>query len=219
MTFGLAAAGIISKRDAMIANSVLNIVIGIILLFTPAIVVGAGMIGAGVGGLLLGGMFELYGDSFELGWTIGTILGSIIGSKLGEAAVKYVLPALSKTLSTTDDAINAVDDVARAADDGLGNLNWNGRESHVKLHEMANPNKKVHGVFNGNSYSMTNQAWSARAGVSPVPDPRGINSIYRIPHLNAGVGGGMLQNGVQLNYISIVVKPNTNILITAFPSL
>jgi RHS repeat-associated protein len=70
---------VIDSKTALIIQSVVNIIVGIILLFTPAAPLGAGMIGAGIGGIVGGLISEAVGGRFETGWVIGSIIGGILG--------------------------------------------------------------------------------------------------------------------------------------------
>ncbi len=106
------------------------------------------------------------------------------------------------------------------------NLDWiaivskNGetRVDHILRHTIPNANRKCHGVFNGNPFTMVNIAWAHRQLISPSSDGMG-GTIYNIPYKNAGYESGYINTGATLNYITIVTRENSLDLITAFPSL
>lgn len=106
------------------------------------------------------------------------------------------------------------------------NLDWiaivskNGetRVDHILRHTIPNANRKSHGVFHGNPFTMVNIAWAHRQLISPSSDGMG-GTIYNIPYKNAGYESGYINTGATLNYITIVTRENSLDLITAFPSL
>jgi hypothetical protein len=77
----MSAAGV-NGKVASIISSVLNIVAGVALCFTPFAAIGASMIGGGIGGIAGGYISEALGGSFETGAMIGGIVGSIIGGQI-----------------------------------------------------------------------------------------------------------------------------------------
>ncbi|MCL2593356.1 MAG: hypothetical protein FWD82_08350, partial [Defluviitaleaceae bacterium] len=97
--------------------------------------------------------------------------------------------------------------------DGLGKLDYysivnrKGENAwdHVMTHEKptTNPNKKMHTVFRKHPIRATNAAWKKRSMIPPA------NGEYVIPTIGAGTLGE--------NAIKIVVIPNTNKLVTAYP--
>lgn len=92
------------------------------------------------------------------------------------------------------------------------------RTEHIFRHTIPNSNRKSHGVFNGNPTDMVNVAWKQRHSINPISDGMG-GSIYNIPYKDAGYESGYINTGIKLDYITIITKENSNILITAFPSL
>ncbi len=80
----MTAAGVEGKT-ASIISSVLNIITGIALCFTPFAGLGASMIGSGAGGIVGGFISEAFGGSFEIGAMVGSIVGGIIGGKVHDA--------------------------------------------------------------------------------------------------------------------------------------
>ena len=65
---------------------------------------------------------------------------------------------------------------------------------------------------------MVNTAWKQRHFVNPISDGMG-DSIYNIPYKDAGYESGYINTGVKLDYITIITKGKSTVLITAFPSL
>lgn len=92
------------------------------------------------------------------------------------------------------------------------------RTEHIIRHTIPNSNRKSHGVFNGNPIDMVNTAWKQRHSVNPISDGMG-GSIYNIPYKDAGYESGYINTGVKLDYITIITKEKSAVLITAFPSL
>ena len=92
------------------------------------------------------------------------------------------------------------------------------RTEHIIRHTIPNSNRKSHGVFNGNPIDMVNNAWKQRHSVNPISDGMG-GSIYNIHYKNAGYESGYINTGVKLDYITIITKDKSTVLITAFPSL
>ncbi|OOL36198.1 RHS repeat-associated core domain-containing protein [Pseudomonas sp. FSL W5-0299] len=112
-----------------------------------------------------------------------------------------------------------------------GDLDWNGvdkkgltRADHVRRHGADDPTRPVpHGVFTEEPIKATENAWAIakRDGITPyVEQPGNGNWIYDVPYPNAGFKGGLpgaADGHPVLNSIRIVVKPNTNNVVTAFP--
>jgi RHS repeat-associated protein len=112
-----------------------------------------------------------------------------------------------------------------------GDLDWNGvdknglsRADHVERHGVDDPTRNVpHGVFAEKPISATENAWAIakRDGIAPyVEQPGNGNWIYDVPYPNAGFKGGKpgaTDGHPVLNSIRIVVKANTNNIVTAFP--
>nr|WP_236124192.1 hypothetical protein [Pseudomonas cichorii] len=112
-----------------------------------------------------------------------------------------------------------------------GNLDWSGvdpkgktRADHVRLHGVDDPARQVtHGVFAEEPISATEQAWAIAKhdGIKPhIETPGNGNWIYDVPYPDAGIQGGKpgaAAGNPILNSIRIVVKPNINKIVTAFP--
>ncbi|UXM96196.1 RHS domain-containing protein [Bartonella sp. HY329] len=111
-----------------------------------------------------------------------------------------------------------------------GNLDWSGvdkhgvsRKDHVIAHETDIPTKDIQGVFSNNAITQVEDAWAIakQQGIIPTLDKYG-NWKYTIPAPGAGIMGGVegakLGNPI-LNNVTIITKPGTNHVITAFPSL
>lgn len=89
------------------------------------------------------------------------------------------------------------------------------REEHVRLHNVDNKTKPLHGVFNGDGVAITNDAWAKAQSLGLKPDAQGT---LVVPFPNAGISGGANGNGSTLNNVTIHVVPNTNNIITSYPS-
>jgi RHS repeat-associated protein len=96
--------------------------------------------------------------------------------------------------------------------------------SHVMRHDIDVPGRPgAHGVFSETSLDQVEKAWDvAKAqGIKPYTIPGGNgNWIYDIPYPNAGLQGGQVGAAAGnpiLNNVRIVVAPNTNQVVTAFP--
>lgn len=68
------------------------------------------------------------------------------------------------------------------------------RVEHVNKHGVEMPNKKRHGVFNGDPIEMTRQAWKLHESAVPIDDGTG-RIVYIIPYKNAGYESGYLNTG------------------------
>ena len=91
------------------------------------------------------------------------------------------------------------------------------RTEHINRHCIEMPERKRHGVFNGDPVEMTEYAWRHRGLAEPVDDGTGCE-IYQIPYKNAGYESGYLNTGEELDFITIIVVKGTCNIITAFPS-
>ena len=112
-----------------------------------------------------------------------------------------------------------------------GNLDWSGtdphglsRADHVRRHGADDPSRQVpHGVFADEPIKATEDAWGVakRDGIQPYTEtPGNGNWIYDVPYPDAGIQGGApgaAAGNPILNMIRIVVKPNSNQVVTAFP--
>lgn len=88
------------------------------------------------------------------------------------------------------------------------------------IHDI--PNKAVQSVFSNNAITQVEDAWiiAKQQGIIPTLDKYG-NWMYTIPAPGAGLMGGV--KGAKLGYpilnnVTIVTKPGTNHVVTAFPS-
>lgn len=106
---------------------------------------------------------------------------------------------------------------------GTGNLDWSikskigeTRIEHVNKHSKNDLQKKHHGVFYGNPIDVVNKAWAKKGKMNPIT--QGNVQLYHIPYPNAGYAGGYAGQGQNLNYVTIVIKKDTNKIITAYPS-
>ncbi len=110
-------------------------------------------------------------------------------------------------------------------------INWNAvvpnkgkykgetRTDHIKRHNSDDLSKPDHGVFNGDGVDLTNKAWEEAKRLNLSPD---ANGTLVVPFNNAGRAGGSnaVGNPEQLlNNITIQMIPNTNQIITAYPSI
>lgn len=108
--------------------------------------------------------------------------------------------------------------------DGLGELDWTNTNrkgitalEHVQKHGTPNYQREMHGVCRGDVKTVIEDAWANRANAKIVSDGMG-GTIYNIPYQNAGYNTGFVNFGQQMDYVTIVVKENTSIVWTAFPS-
>ena len=91
-------------------------------------------------------------------------------------------------------------------------------EEHVRLHAMNDTSKPLHGVFNGDPISTTNDAWARVQANGVQPLSRGARDVYTVP-MDRVVGweGGSAGSGSPLTNVVIVVERNTTQVVTAFP--
>ncbi len=89
------------------------------------------------------------------------------------------------------------------------------RIQHVRLHEVNDLSKPLHGVFNGDSETIVNNAWK-NSSKAKVKIKSGTTE-YIIPYKNAGWQGGSQGSGKALNHVMIVVEKNSNNIISAYP--
>ncbi|MCC6074180.1 hypothetical protein ACFPTX_17030 [Pseudomonas sp. GCM10022188] len=92
------------------------------------------------------------------------------------------------------------------------------------MHGLDDPTRAVpHGVFTEDPIIATEKAWeiAKSKGVKPhVESPGNRNWVYDIPYAGAGILGerpGAAAGNPVLNLIMIVVKPDSNRIVTAFP--
>jgi RHS repeat-associated protein len=89
------------------------------------------------------------------------------------------------------------------------------RIQHVRKHNTNNINKPQHGVFEGDGFKITNQAWSQKGNIKP--NSAGGVDVYDIPYKNAGWAGGSMGSGATLNTVRVITVHGTTDLITAYP--
>ena len=89
------------------------------------------------------------------------------------------------------------------------------RTDHIRRHNVDDKGKDLHGIFNGDGVDITNKAWDEAQRLGLKPDETGK---LVVPYKNAGKSGGKNGTGETLNNVTIFVVPNTNQIITAFPS-
>jgi len=90
------------------------------------------------------------------------------------------------------------------------------RIDHVRLHNVDNPSKPQHGVFYGDGYELANEAWekAQKIGISPNND-----GVLKVPmdKIVGRAGGKAAETGELFYSLEIIVVPNTNKLIAAYP--
>jgi hypothetical protein len=91
------------------------------------------------------------------------------------------------------------------------------RPAHVGLHGSNNLQKPIHGVFYGDPVAVTNEAWTIaqQQGIRPIT-ANGVD-IYVVPRPNSGWAGGYTGQGQNINTVTIITRPGTNQIITAYP--
>lgn len=92
------------------------------------------------------------------------------------------------------------------------------RPDHVAgQHGDLNLQKPAQGVFYGDPYAVTNDAWGIvqSQGIKPVT----VNGVdmYVVPRPNSGYGGGYSGQRQNLDTMTIITLPGTNRVITAYP--
>ncbi|NAT24519.1 RHS repeat domain-containing protein, partial [Pseudomonas syringae] len=91
------------------------------------------------------------------------------------------------------------------------------REDHVRLHNVDNPAKPQHGVFNGDGVDLTNEAWGKAQANGITPDADGTLKVP-MGKIVGRSGGGEAHLGKLFYNLEIKLVPGTNKIITAFPS-
>ncbi len=91
------------------------------------------------------------------------------------------------------------------------------REDHVRLHNIDNPAKPQHGVFNGDGVDLTNEAWQKAQANGMKPDADGTLKVP-MGKIVGRSGGGEAHLGKLFYNLEIKLVPGTNKIITAFPS-
>ena len=157
----------------------------------------------------------------------------LAGSALGEAAssaqpdtqlITEATETLEPSAASRYDAKTEAD-LATEGAGAAGKLDWDSvvskkgetRLDHINRHSTPNSSRATHGVFNGDSQNVVNQAWNNRGRVDPIKDGMG-GEIYNIPMKNAGYESGYNNTGVAMDYVTIIVKEGTSEVIAAFPS-
>jgi hypothetical protein len=90
------------------------------------------------------------------------------------------------------------------------------RQVHVGAHAANNLQKPLHGVFYGDPVAVTNDAWAIaqQQGITPIR-VYGLD-FYIVPRPNSGWAGGLAGQGQNLNGVTIITRPGTNQIITAY---
>jgi RHS repeat-associated protein len=91
------------------------------------------------------------------------------------------------------------------------------RTDHVRLHNLDIPTKPAHGVFYGDGVDLTNEAWFRAQQLGLKADTTGT---LRVPMGRiVGRAGGQAADSGELFYtVEIKVVPNSNKLITSYPT-
>jgi len=98
------------------------------------------------------------------------------------------------------------------------------RKDHVRKHGVDDPERTVaHGVFNGDPIITTQQAWRRAVENNMKPFQYGAQGrwIYDIPMPSAGkqLGNPLLPGyGNSTSHVRIIVEPNTNRIVTSYPT-
>ena len=93
-------------------------------------------------------------------------------------------------------------------------FNYNNRVIHIKKHEKNNLSKDIHGVFNYDAEMLLDYAMKNKK----EKITRYTEDIYQIPYKNCGYQGGKYGDGHSYDYITLVLFPETENIITMFPS-
>ena len=104
-----------------------------------------------------------------------------------------------------------------------GKYKGQSRTEHVRLHNVDNLAKPQHGVWVGDGVDLTNEAWARAETLGLKPDTAGNLTVpmgKTVGHLGGqeGVAARAAGQPTQLTSITIIVRPGTAHLITAFPS-
>lgn len=158
----------------------------------------------------IGGVTGLIGEGIGLGVT-RAVSGLLAGSRATASAAAAARFSVAADGTVTD---------LRTLDWSLVTGNGETRLAHVRRHGADLPNRRVHGIFDGDPESLTNEAWSIaqRRGIRPTRE--GDVDVYRVP-MGRSVGHAGGQAGPELadvphDTVLIVVKDG-NLLITAYP--
>lgn len=137
----MSAAGVDGKLATIIA-SVLNIVTGVALMFTPFAAIGASMIGSGVGAIAGGYISEALGFSFEAGAMIGGIVGGIVGGQIYKAASAVSLASKASTANNATAKTGAGVKPATAASKPTAGAAQSAKAGQ-KHHYLTNKHRKI----------------------------------------------------------------------------
>ena len=90
---------------------------------------------------------------------------------------------------------------------------------HVKLnHGQLKLDKEVQSVFYGDPIKVTEEAWVIVQKQKISPIRVGNTDVYVVSRFNAGYTGGTGAQRINLDYVTIATKQDSNKIITAFPS-
>ncbi|HXO42200.1 MAG TPA: RHS repeat-associated core domain-containing protein, partial [Thermoanaerobaculia bacterium] len=92
------------------------------------------------------------------------------------------------------------------------------RADHVRRHEVDNPNKPAHGVFLGDGVGLTNEAWARAQQLGLKPSAQGVLTVPMGRQVGWAGGQEGSEAAVPLSNVTIIVKPGTNQIITAYPT-
>ncbi len=130
--------------------------------------------------------------------------GPVVGSAVSEASPKVPAPS--------GEALDWKSVVPLK-----GKYKGQAREDHVRLHNIDNPAKPQHGVFNGDGVDLTNEAWQKAQANGMKPDADGTLKVP-MGKIVGRSGGGEAHLGKLFYNLEIKLVPGTNKIITAFPS-
>ena len=82
-----------------------------------------------------------------------------------------------------------------------------------------NPNKPAHGMFFDDGVTVTNEAWARAQKMGLKPDASGKLTVPMDRQVGWLGGKAGAEASVPLNSVTIIVKPGTNQIITAYPDV
>jgi len=91
------------------------------------------------------------------------------------------------------------------------------RTDHVRLHNVDNPAKPAHGVFYGDGVDLTNQAWLRAQQLGLKADAAGTLKVP-MGRIVGRAGGQTADTGELFYSVEIKLVPNSNKLITSYPT-
>lgn len=157
------------------------------------------------------------------------LYGEKITSEVIERSAPYVLRYLEKKFGkkVVQGGEKAIEEVVEEASKNTG-LDWDAivpekgpykgqsRPDHVRLHNVNNPNKAAHGVFFDDGVTVTNEAWAKAQKIGLQPNSTGKLTVPMDRQVG-WMGGKAGEAAVPMNSVTIIVKPGTNQVITAYP--